>query len=368
VPSRAPIRRVLIHRLGSLGDTLVALPSFHLLARVFPDAERRLLTNFPNHAKAPAAAAVLGNSGLIHGYLRYTVHTRNPLELLRLAWEIRRFRPDVVIDLTHRRPWKLVSRDRFFFRLAGVRRAVGFSSEEGLRDRLDPATGLFEAEAARLGRAIGSLGRLNLEARSNWDLRLTPSERTAASAAMEPVRGARLIVCGPGTKMQAKDWGRENWRSLLARLNVEYPQHGLAIVGSKEDYAVGEFVAEGWRNPKVNLCGRLSPRETAAAIEPAEVFLGPDSGPMHLAASVGVPCVVAFSMRGKLGAWFPAGDRHEIVYRQTSCSGCGQETCVAEGRRCLTSIAVDEMAEAVARVLSKGARDSNGAALQAAAV
>jgi len=45
----------------------------------------------------------------------------------------------------------------------------------------------------------------------------------------------------------------------------------------------------------VNLCGRLSPRETAAVIERARVFLGPDSGPMHLAASVRVPSVIAFS-------------------------------------------------------------------------
>src|ERR1700722_6358851 len=91
------IRRVLIYRLGSLGDTVVALPCFHLIARVFPNAERRLLTNFPIHDKAPASAAVLGNSGLVDGYMRYTVGTRNPLELLRLATEIRGFAPDVVI-------------------------------------------------------------------------------------------------------------------------------------------------------------------------------------------------------------------------------------------------------------------------------
>ena len=52
-------RRVLVYRLGSLGDTLIALPSFHLIARAFPSAERRLLTNLPVAAKAPPAAAVL---------------------------------------------------------------------------------------------------------------------------------------------------------------------------------------------------------------------------------------------------------------------------------------------------------------------
>src|ERR1700751_5875565 len=90
---RVEVERVLIYRLGSLGDTTVALPCFHLIERAFPNAQRRLLTNFPVHSKAPAAAAVLGDSGLVHGYMRYAAGTRNPAELLRLAGEIRRFRP-----------------------------------------------------------------------------------------------------------------------------------------------------------------------------------------------------------------------------------------------------------------------------------
>jgi heptosyltransferase III len=94
------VRRVLVYRLGSLGDTLIALPAFHLIARAFPQAERRLLTNLPIAAKAPPAAAVLDNTGLIHGYMRYTTGTRSIRELLRLALEIRRFRPDVFVYLT----------------------------------------------------------------------------------------------------------------------------------------------------------------------------------------------------------------------------------------------------------------------------
>ena len=58
------VKKVLIYRLGSLGDTTVALPCFHLIERAFPASERVLLTNFPVHAKAPASAAVLGDSGL----------------------------------------------------------------------------------------------------------------------------------------------------------------------------------------------------------------------------------------------------------------------------------------------------------------
>src|SRR5260370_10412181 len=63
----ADTKRVLIYRLGSLGDTLVALPALHLVERAFPKAERRVLTNVPVNVKAPPAAAVLEGSGLGHG-------------------------------------------------------------------------------------------------------------------------------------------------------------------------------------------------------------------------------------------------------------------------------------------------------------
>jgi ADP-heptose:LPS heptosyltransferase len=346
------IRRVLIHRLGSLGDTVVALPCLHLIARVFPNAERRLLTNFPVHAKAPASAAVLEGSGLVHGYMRYTVGTRNPLELLRLAEEIRHFRPDVVVYLFHIWPWNNIRRDKLFFRLAGVRRMVGFASEQEMKFRFDAATGLFEREPDRLARLVAELGDADTANLSNWDLLLSDAERHAARDALGALADGPLIVCGPGTKMPAKDWGQENWQALLGRIDAKYPGHGLALVGAKEEFNVAETAARLWIGPKVNLCGRLVPRQTAAVIARAKMFLGPDSGPMHLAAAARVPCVIAFSAAGPAGIWFPRGDKHQIVYHQTSCSGCYLERCNVDGHPCLTSISVDEMEAAVNRAMT----------------
>lgn len=355
--SNISIRRVLIYRIGSLGDTVVALPCFHLIERAFPQAQRHLLTNFPVHAKAPASAAVLGESGLVHGYLRYTAGTRNLLQLAAVAMAVRRFRPDVLIYLMPVRSLQTVRRDQLFFRLAGVRRIIGLPLEGGLKHPFDTSTGRFESEAHRLANCLRELGDAQPDSLPNWDLRLTAAEHEQARSAMAPLLlggssgDGPLIVCGPGTKMQAKDWGKENWRALLARINALYPNARLALVGAREDADTAAFVAADWRGPQVNLCGQLTPRQTAAVIATAQVFLGPDSGPMHLAASVGTPSVIAFSARGLPGVWFPAGGQHQIVYHQTHCYGCNLETCTAEARQCLTSISVDEMQIAVERVL-----------------
>jgi ADP-heptose:LPS heptosyltransferase len=345
---------VLIYRLGSLGDTTVALPCFHLIERAFPESERILLTNFPVHAKAPASAAVLGDSGLVQGYMRYTVGTRSPRELWKLALEIRRFKPDVLVYLMPLRSAKAVQRDRLFFRLlGGVRRIVGLPTASELIRIEDPATGMYQAEAVRLARTLRALGHAAPNELESWDLRLTPVEKETARVALGALAGKPLVVCGPGTKMQAKDWGQENWKLLLAKVAARYPGYGLALIGAKEDAEVSEYAARDWAGPKVNLCGRLSPRETAAVFEHAQVFLGPDSGPMHLAACAGVPCVIAFSARGLPGVWYPQGAQHRVVYHKVNCFGCNLETCVVEGRKCLTSITVDEMASAVEAVLAE---------------
>ncbi|MGO9336358.1 MAG: glycosyltransferase family 9 protein [Terracidiphilus sp.] len=346
------IRRVLIHRLGSLGDTVVALPCFHLIARVFSNAERRLLTNFPVHAKAPASAAVLGCSGLVHGYMRYAVGTRNPLELLRLAQEIRRFRPDLVVYLMHIRPWKAIRRDRMFYRLAGVRRIVGMAAEKEMKFRFDEDAGLFEREPFRLARLVGELGDAEPAKLANWDMMLSDGERETAREAVRMLGDSPLIVCGPGTKMPAKDWGPDNWQALLGRIDRKYPGHSLALVGANEEFNVAEHAAKQWMGPWVNLCGRLAPRGTAALLQHAKIFLGPDSGPMHLAASVGTPCVIPFSAASPPGIWFPYGNKHQIVYHRTRCAGCYLEKCNVDGHPCLTSISVEEMETAVDRVMN----------------
>ena len=350
----SPIRKVLVYRLGSLGDTVVALPCFHLIARTFPQAERFLLTNFPVHAKAPASAAVLGDSGLIHGYMRYTVGTRRIGELLRLAWEIRRFRPDVVVYLMPLRPWKNIRRDRIFFRIAGVRRVVGLPGEQELKHRFDTATGLYESEAVRLARAIAVLGDAHPEDLANWNPHLNAAEMEVAASVLSPLQGRQLIVCAPGCKMQANDWEQENWRALLGRLYRHYPSYGVVVAGAKEDAAMCEYAALDWPGAKLNLAGRLSPRESAAVFSHAAVFLGTDSGPKHLAACMGVPCVCVFAARDLPGVWFPPGKRNQIIYHQTECFGCGLETCIVMEKKCIRSVTVDEMEQAVGRVLGRG--------------
>jgi heptosyltransferase-3 len=349
-------KRVLIYRLGSLGDTLVALPALHLVARAFPEAERRMLTNFPVNVKAPPAAAILENTGLVHGFLRYAVGVRGPRELLSLWWQVFRWRPHVLVYLGSSRGVESARRDAAFFRACGIRRLIGVPFTDDMQqNRWEAGDGALEPEGARLVRNIAELGDAYIDAPESWDLHLTEAEQVRADEALRPVMGLPLVAVSVGTKVQSKDWGRENWRALLARVASAYPGHALALSGAPEESEASEFAADGWRQagggPVVNLCGLLTPRQSAAAFARARVFIGHDSGPMHLAAAVQTPCVAIFAARNKPRVWFPYGRQHRIVYHQTECWGCGLETCVVERKRCLTSITVEEVLGEVRAVL-----------------
>jgi heptosyltransferase-3 len=352
--------KILIYRLGSLGDTVVALPCFHLIARAYPDSVRFLLTNAPSHAKAPAASAILDHSGLVHGYINYYEGTRSVLELGRLWWEIRKSRIDTVVYLTPPRGEAAIKRDEVFFRMCGVKEIIGTPRGDLAKYRYDPAHDRHEAEASRLARCLAEIGDARLSDPASWDLRLTPAEHERAADFLRPLHGKQFIVLGIGSKKDVTDWGVENWKSLMPRLREKFSEYAIVFIGAKEDRQAADLVAAGWSGKSLNASGDLSPRESAALIQRAHMYLGPDSGPMHLAASVGTPCVSIFAAHQRPGKWFPFGQAHEVIYHKTDCFDCNLTVCTVEKKKCILSISTGEVLAAAERAGKREVAAVNG--------
>ena len=219
----------------------------------------------------------------------------------------------------------------------------------------DPLTGQVEWEAARIARRVAELEAVDLEDAANWDLRLTPAEDAAGEALLEPLLGDRpMLAFSTGTKVQAKHWGIEKWEELSRRLAGQLPDWSAVFLGSASEREETGRCAAAWNGRAVNLCGKSAPRESAAVLRRCRLFLGHDSGPMHLAACMGVPCVAVFSARNLPRQWFPrGGNRNRILQRRPECAGCGFEVCIEQGKRCLAEIDVPEVLEAALGILIK---------------
>jgi heptosyltransferase III len=299
-------RNILIHRLGSLGDFIVALPCFHLIRRAYPDSRIVLMTNHPVSGKAAPAMEVLEGTGLCDEAFAYPVALRDPSALLALRRKIRTYSFEVAVELKSDREWLPALRDHLFLRACGISKLVGtqvWSKDRTFRHSSGP---MVEQECSRLARRIRAIGNIDIRDRISWDLRLNAAEREKAGILLrEQTMPDGFIAASVGTKLAAKDWGSDNWGKLAALLSKRRPQLGLVLIGASEESALSDAVREAWVGPTINLCGRSSPRESAAVIERSVLFVGHDSGPMHLAAAVGAPVVAVFSWHNPPGQWHP---------------------------------------------------------------
>lgn len=307
-------RRVVIYRLGSLGDTVVVLPCLHAVARAFPDAERVMLTNVPVSAKAAPLETILGGSGLVHRYMAYPVGTRSLGALRALRASLRALDARTLVYLTPSRGLVAAWRDLLFFRLCGFTTIIGIPLTRDLQHNRPGLDDCIERECHRLARTIAPLGPVDLEDPDQWDLHLTIAERQAASAALGTVEHRPRIAINMGGKVAKNDWGEANWRSLVTRLAASSGHHALVFVGGPEDSARAARVGSAWPGPVVDLCGKVSPRVSAAAMSGSRVFVGHDSGPLHLAAAMGVDCVGLFGDNNPPCKWHPVGASHRIVH------------------------------------------------------
>jgi ADP-heptose:LPS heptosyltransferase len=346
-------QRILVHRLGSLGDMCVALPALRVVRQAFPQAKIALLTNLPVNVKAAPAPALLDGISLVDDYIAYPVGTRSLLTLSRLFWQLRRQRFDAVVNLTAWRGAPALRRDARFFRICGIRQHIGFDAKAAGELRSD-GRGHSEHEAGRLLRRVSGLGQTDLGQRCWYGLELTRAEHREAQAILHHAgMPSAFVAFSVGTKLSVNDWEQTRWVQLLAALAKQLPQHGCVAIGTRDESLRADECLAAWHGPKANFCGDLPPRGSAAVLSRANVFIGHDSGPMHLAAAVGTPCVAIFSGRNPPGQWFPLGEGHEVLYRRVECTGCGLDDCIAEQKRCIRSITIDEVASAVLRQLER---------------
>ncbi len=117
--------KILIYRLGSLGDTLLALPCFHAIRAKFPEAHISLLTNVPVSGKAAPMLEILDHTGTVDEVLEYPVGSRSPSAILSLVRRLRGRDFDLAVHLAAARGWGASVRDLAFLKLAGAKRVVG---------------------------------------------------------------------------------------------------------------------------------------------------------------------------------------------------------------------------------------------------
>ena len=346
--------RILVYRLGHLGDTLIALPALAAIRNAFPVAHIALLSNFHSPTERVSPEHVIPD-GLIDEWLTYESSDTGSkaIEMARLLVRLRIKKFDTLVYLAPRiRPERDVRRDLLFFRSAGMTQVIGDRGREPMPERGSVGLPRVDHEADHLLRRL-SLSGIQVPERRNAtiDLALTPGEQAEADAWLgKHVAGAGTLVgFAPGSKWPSKVWPEDRFAEVGLQLIASRKIFPI-VFGGPEDRELADRLIKGWGRG-ANAAGELSVRLAAAALSRCDLYVGNDTGTMHLAAAVNTKCVVLMSALDWPGHWNPYGKGHVVLRRSVPCEGCLLQICDKEGMRCLKEIPVEEVVAACEEVL-----------------
>jgi hypothetical protein len=373
-----PPRKVLIYHIGSLGDTLMALPAMWALRDLWPCSSFSLLTKRTPLKHVVVADSILEGTGLFQEIIDYpgtrygggNARQRFGQALVFGRIAARRFDTAVYLAPSERAR-DSVCRDMHFFRLAGVKRLIGFRHLPLPPSRDQRPLPQLPIEADALLSRMQSEGlRMPALKSARRDCGVTAEEVAALDVWVRSQqthdRGRPWLALAPGSNMAAKIWPLERYAAVASTLVREFDLWPV-IFGGPEDRAAGSRLQTLLGTGHM-AAGALPLRVAAAGMRRSSLYVGNDTGTMHLAASEGVPCVVPFSARDFPGKWHPIGPEHAIIRRRPSCEGCMLEHCEKESMQCLIDISTDEVTSHARRLLQAALanqpqpRYSNGAA------
>jgi ADP-heptose:LPS heptosyltransferase len=308
---------ILVFQVGSLGDTIISLPCYREIRRRHPRAQLHLLTNVAID-KNVGAADLLEPLGLIVDSLEYPMPLRDVAEMITLRTRIHKLKPAILYYLLAEVHTLNLIRHFLFFKVCGIPIIHGMPWSRPLRRPMQLTETLWESEASRLLRTLGLPPGPPSD--SDRDLQLSAAEREKADHLIGRFDGG-FIAISVGGKTPLNNWGDDNWCKVLSAVSHE-GNLGAVFLGSTKEHLRNEILGRSWNGPRLNLCGELTPRESAAVIARALLFVGHDTGTLHLAGAVNIPIIGIYSARNRPGRWFSDRERDRFFYNHVACAGC----------------------------------------------
>jgi heptosyltransferase II len=308
--SERDVKRILVIELWNIGDVVLTLPFLSQLRALFPDSTTTLLAR-------PYAREILEGTGLVHEFVDAELAWKPALqgfaplsynwrELLRVLVRLRKKKFDLGFQARpHIREYVLLG-------LSGAARRVGIQRRGWDRLLTDPIS-VREGSRQKKDdwlRLLAPFG--GPVALPESHLRVTDAERRWALEIVRPggVTSRRLVVgIHPGASFPEKRWPLDRFHHV-ARVLAAHPDVRVVTFTDPGGYGAELGKIEGTVPAKVEL------RQMIALIEACDLLVCNDSGPMHIAAALGVPTVAMFGS-GIDRSFAPLGEGHELLSPDT---------------------------------------------------
>lgn len=355
-PVQLPARsRILVVRAGDMGDALLATPMLRALRARYPAARMDLLAS-------ACAGNILGECPHVDSI--YTLPPRPSSATVALAASLRSASYDAVIFANHLtlpsgRSWR-----RALAALIGAPLTVGLDNGHG---------GFLRLRILDLGFGARHEVEYALALAAALDAPLPPRERAPRlddlgwrdirPQALAPGATPHIVLHpGAGAYSLARRWSAARYVELAHALRQEFSAR-VTLVGGPEERGLAARILSALGAPEwaSSAAGATSPRRLAEMLASAQLFVGNDSLPMHLATAAGVAVVAIFgpSNARAWGPYAPDESQRVAIIRRTDlpCSPCvyrGHELGTPQGcppRSCLTELGIGPVMLAARRLL-----------------
>jgi heptosyltransferase-1 len=331
-------RRILITRLSHIGDCILTMPVLNALRARFPKAFISWVV------ESPAAPLLRKHEALDELIVLRRGWWKSPSSVWRIRRELRQHNFDTAID-----PQGLTKSSLLGW-LSGASTRIGFAGQEGrelsrwLNNRLVARTATHVVD-----RSLELLQPLGIE-RPRVQFRV-PIDEVSQSFADSYLRQQKLMggcaIINPGAGWDSRLWPAENYGRVARHLGQQRSLPSIVAWAGEKERLMAEQIVAGSAGYS-RMAPRTSLLELAALLKRARLYVGSDTGPMHLAAAVATPCVALFgpTLAAQSG---PYGEGH-VTVQETYHAGTSRERRSA-GNEAMKAIGIERVCEACDHLL-----------------
>ena len=299
--------RILIVRLSAMGDLIHGIPVLCALRRALPNASLGWLAEGRN------ADLLQGHPDLDHLIRVPRRWWKSPSAVRDMRRELRQHRFDITVDL------QCLSKSAIAAWISGAKRRIGYQGKLGREVSRWFHNELVEVSAEHvIDRYLAILGPLGItQPQVEWNLPETPADAEFASQTLQALQLPQggFAILNPGAGWKSKRWPPERHGQLAAQLAREFGLPSLAVWGGKAELPLAEEIAAHSQG-QTRVAPPTSMTQLAALARRARLFVGSDTGPLHLAVAVGTPSISLHgtSAASQTGAFGPQNRALQVRY------------------------------------------------------
>ncbi len=353
--SYSDVKKIAIIKLDHLGDVILSTPAIANVRKYFSNAHITLVVN-------PSSKAIAEMIPYVDEIILYNAKffdrsgktkAFDILKGIKFAVSMRRRQFDLIFDLRGSiatNLYAMISNSRYRLDRGSYLVKRKLAKRNFLQKRKSVYKGNEWSEAHEANVCLNILAEAGIPLK----IKETFIDPKYSSKELDFYRNGdntMFIVIHAGSPALLKRWSYENFVELIRMLLQVYPSK-IFLVGGKDEYELSNQISNIVSSDRViNLAGKLSLAGLAYLLKQSHLFIGNDSGPMHIASACGVKVIGLYGPTDP-ERFGPYGRNCIALRMEHKCFPCAKDKCKFKNYRCIDQISADDVMNSAKELLA----------------